>query len=304
MDSPARADTTLSESRRSAMRGIIAMVLIGASASELRCAAQHEGIAPSAPFGRPPLAAAAKAADPFKHEWGPDDLAAFLSALPATELAELAAALEVKDTRSPPYSASERNAIELSIRSKIVSDSSHTLTAPFKDKERVQYDEIVRWTAAKFGVPSAIAERASTFELEQRIGVLFFAEVWDGLSPEKRLKWLDQIDPNSKVFQNRAVVTARGSDVAQRLVQESRKSGRSVTAVSNNALRTALIVLNSVGGAVVASGSLMLPLSLAPLLIITGRADPARCAAIVSNISLLRARAWDAAGKKLPDIDF
>ena len=74
--------------------------------------------------------------------------------------------------------------------------SSSWTTYPFK--KEVNYHETVKWVAKKLDVHKAECEAATTFQLERRIMEKVFAQLWDKMSQEQKLKILKEsgLSPN------------------------------------------------------------------------------------------------------------
>ena len=83
------------------------------------------------------------------------------------------------------------------IKEQLVWQSSHWISYPFKDKENVNYDEIVRWVAKKYDISGI--ETKSTIRIERLILSKMFADIWDKMTAEQRKAALEKMQNNSKI---------------------------------------------------------------------------------------------------------
>ena len=83
------------------------------------------------------------------------------------------------------------------IKKQLVWQSSHWISYPFKDKENVNYDEIVRWVAKKYNILGI--ETKSTIRIERQILSKMFADIWDRMTTEQRKAALEKMQNNSKI---------------------------------------------------------------------------------------------------------
>ena len=310
-------DSSNQADRRRALRAITLFAASAWAFPGVGCSALGKDGRPRPPFGREPIAAAAEAAALDKQHWGAEDLNAFLAALPANDLHQLALGLElVKADSKPPATAAELSALELAIKRKLLSISSSFFTKPFKDENRIDYDKIVRWVGKKYDIEASSLSSDSTFSVEQRIVLKIFAGIWDKLSPEQRAKLLDDVDPSgSKVAGRAALVVASGSAAAAVLSTTALLSGfafyttMSAVISSSAALLGVTLPFAAYSGASATVGVLTGPIGwslmavggLAALVWYAG-ADAQKSAAIVAQINTLRARAWQAAGRQIPSV--
>jgi uncharacterized protein YaaW (UPF0174 family) len=187
-------------------------------------------------------------------------------------------------------------------------------TTVFKDKEMVDYDGIVRWVARKYDVESTLVDRATTFELEQQIMLKLFAGIWDKLTPEQRKELLNKVDPDgAKIKDRAALVVASGSAAAAMLATTALLSGfafyttMSVMIAGAAGLLGVTLPFAAYTGSSIAVAVLSGPIGWSIIslggvlsLVWLGSANVKQCAAAVCQINALRARAWEASGRRLP----
>lgn len=83
------------------------------------------------------------------------------------------------------------------IKAKLIWLSSHWMSYPFKDKDNVNYDEIVRWVAKKYNISGT--ENKTTIQIERQILSKMFADIWDKMTVEQRKAALLKMQNKSKI---------------------------------------------------------------------------------------------------------
>ena len=262
---------------------------------------------------RDPIAAAADAADPFKQKWDTADYDAFLAKLPADALWTLKVSLGLATIEDRMPANVDRNAMRAEINAEVVWVSSNLAGWIFKGKA-VRYDELARWVAEEYDVPSALAVRASTFKVERAIVLQLFAGIWDGLTPEQRSEVLAKIDPDGSLKDPAGIALMSGTAAASRLAGSALFFGFGFYTTMSTVIATigkilgvtvpwvvyssastlvAFLATNPFGWALLAVGA---GASVAWL----GGANEQKSAAFVCQINALRAAAWKAAGREVP----
>ena len=86
--------------------------------------------------------------------------------------------------------------------------SKHWATWLVTDK-KVNYDEIVRWTAKKLKVENS--ETLSTFKVERKILNAMFEKIWDKMTPEQRKRALKNMSGSSEIKNIAGISVLSGS---------------------------------------------------------------------------------------------
>jgi hypothetical protein len=256
-------------------------------------------------------AALADAADPAKRTWDETDFARFAALLPLEQLQLLRVSLGLaKAGEAVPVSV-DRAAWIKEITAQAVWASSNILIYPFKD---FRYDKMARWVGTQYEVASAVIEGESTFKVEQAIQMQLFVGIWDKLTPEQRLKTLEQMDPDGKLTDPAAIALMTGTAAAGAIAGAALLSGFAFYTTMSSFIcaaggllgltfpfavytgastAVAFLATNPIGWAILGLGAVA---SLAWL----GGANEQKSAAFVCQVNALRAAAWMGAGRKLP----
>lgn len=94
------------------------------------------------------------------------------------------------------------------VRKALVYRTYNKLTYPFRDDKSVDYHSIVKWAAKESGISEQQVNNLSTFYLESRIAEKYFEEIWDKLSHEQRIEFLNSIEKESGVQLNKEAISA------------------------------------------------------------------------------------------------
>jgi hypothetical protein len=262
-------------------------------------------------FGQSGSSALADAADPNKQKWDEKDFARFAALLPLEQLQLLRISLGVAEPGEAIPATVDRAAWIKEITDQAVWVSSSILTYSFKD---FRYDEMARWVAEEYEVAAARTAGESTFKVEQAIQTQLFVGIWDKLTPEQRLKTLEQMDPDGKLTDPAAIALMTGTAAAGAIAGAALLSGFAFYTTMSSFIcaaggllgltfpfavytgastAVAFLATNPIGWAILAAGAVA---SLAWL----GGANEQKSAAFVCQVNALRAAAWMGAGRKLP----
>lgn len=256
---------------------------------------------------RLPIAVAADSANPLKATWNKNDLNRMLDELPPSELQAVLVGLELRRSFDPhPESITARADAIRDIRAALVKRSSHSL-AIWKSTDVVPYDKIVLRVAEDQGIPAVVLQRASTFEIEQRIALRLLGKAWDELSAHHRNLILDQLGKRFSAVRNQLTERSTGAAVAGVLAADASKEGDRFYETVLPALALAAEIRRGssdtswefAGNLLAASMSTHLAI-VAAWEIWKGQPDSEQCAAFICQLNALRARAWRAAGRELP----
>lgn len=168
--------------------------------------------------------------------------------------------------------------------------------------EKIDYTEIVRWTAEKLDVPPAECKYASTFQLEHAICEKILARMWDKLTPEQREKILKEsgIAPSNAVayaaLSGSGLIAAIGTSaavmgfsfyiiMAKTVVIAAAGLGVSVTTTISAVSLLAGPVGWAIAGVCATAGLCMI-----------GRADASKTAAFIIQVHIFKVMAMEKSG--------
>ncbi len=156
-----------------------------------------------------PIAASAKFVEP-RLRWTPNHLYNFLNSLPPEARLDLKKSLELlsstattKDLKTSAQDADD-------IRKKVLWLSSNILAYPFKKAKSLDYHKLLSWVSTEAGVSKQVVSVASTFDIERDLYRIFFAQLWDKMTPKQREELLKKVDPNGHIA-DKAAIAALGS---------------------------------------------------------------------------------------------
>jgi uncharacterized protein YaaW (UPF0174 family) len=199
------------------------------------------------------------------------------------------------------------------VKKRLVWESSHIATYPFKDTNSVNYHQVVQWVAAKHGVPATRVNSESTFILERLIFEQVFKDMWDRLKPEQRRELLKRIDTRGQL-DTATIATLGGTAALATLATTVYFAGFAFYATMSTVIATVAGVFGvavpfgtymgasgvvaflsgPVGWALVAIGA-------AGSLALLGRADLKSTTAFVVQMHCLKVAALQNSGSKIPD---
>lgn len=79
------------------------------------------------------------------------------------------------------------------LKRELVWVANNKLTYPFREKDAVDYHNLMQWVAKKKGISSEEIETLSTFALEEKISKSLFAEIWEKLSIKQRERIVERL---------------------------------------------------------------------------------------------------------------
>jgi hypothetical protein len=261
------------------------------------------------PLGNP----LADAADPSKQSWDTADYKRFISLLPDESLWSLYVCVGLASAEAARPASLDRDATTAAIEKQVVWLSSSVFTWPFKDNN-VHYDELVRWVAGKYGVPSAVCSGASTFKVEQSITLQMFSGIWDTLDRAQRMEVLKKLDPASTLQNHAAIAAMSGTAAAGALAGAALLGGFGFYLAMSTFISSAAALLgmtapwavfqgaSAVVGFLAANpvGWLLLGVAAIASVAWLGGANAEKAAAFVCQVNMLRAAAWHEDGRELP----
>lgn len=161
--------------------------------------------------------------------WTANELDAFLRSLPDEGRLSMKKSLELLDSDATVADLSSASADVAEVKKEMLWVSHSIATYPFRNADRLDYHELVKWAATKAGVDEQIVKSHSTFRLERALQEHVvgeaFVSLWDRLNEKGRRELLQQMDPDGSIEDHAALVPLSGAATLSALMATVHFSG-------------------------------------------------------------------------------
>ena len=144
--------------------------------------------------------------------WMPNDFSAFLDQLNEEQLLDIKKALNLVPAGGSIKELRGRDNDLWDIKHEIVWLKSNAISYwLIKDKEYVDYHELVQWVADEMDAGKTLVEKGTTFQIEREILRFTFIKIWDKLSAGQRQELLSKIGDDMSIKDRSGIALMSGS---------------------------------------------------------------------------------------------